>query len=347
MDFKNYKNVFGSLCREKEYDESVIIKLLDYAERLNSQNLPIIYNIDHLSQTLNIETRYIERFLSSNKRTKYYYTFKVPKKNNRGIRIISEPVPNLKYIQYWILNNILNKIDVHSSATAYVRKKNIYENVKVHRDKKIVFKVDIENFFGSINSKNIFNIFNNLGYSVKISEVLTEICLLENSLPQGAPTSAYLSNIHLFEFDKIISDYCTSNNIQYTRYSDDLTFSGDFNHSELKCFVVDELSKLNLNVNNKTKVMNSHQKQYVTGVVVNKVIQLSKEERNNFRHILYIFKKENGIENYLKFYKVSQTKKNSFLRSILGKVYFGLYLNSNDKVLIELKKMLKKYIKKN
>lgn len=59
--------------------------------------------------------------------------------------------------------------------------------------------------------------------------LILKLCSLNNVLPQGAPTSPYLSNLRMIALDEIISKYTSQKSIRYTRYADDLTFSGDFN----------------------------------------------------------------------------------------------------------------------
>ena len=86
--------------------------------------------------------------------------------------------------------------------------------------------------------------------------LLTHLCIYNNHLSQGSPTSAYISNLVMKEFDEYIGDYCENNNISYTRYSDDLTFSGNFNPSTVIKIVRKALLKLNLEINeNKTCII--------------------------------------------------------------------------------------------
>ena len=103
--------------------------------------------------------------------------------------------------------------------------------------------------------------------------LLTYLCTYNDYIPQGAQTSAYISNLVMKEFDNKIGDWCESNNISYTRYSDDMTFSGDFNPKILITKVKKMLNKLGLQLNNKKiNVISKSSSQNVTGIVVNEKI---------------------------------------------------------------------------
>ena len=105
--------------------------------------------------------------------------------------------------------------------------------------------------------------------------VLTYLCTYDEHLTQGSPTSSYISNLVMKDFDEEIGAWCESNHITYTRYSDDMTFSGDFNPSEIIVKVRKSLYKLGLELNNsKTHVVSHHSSQKVTGIVVNEKAQV-------------------------------------------------------------------------
>ena len=76
------------------------------------------------------------------------------------------------------------------------------ENAKYHTRQKIVISFDVQNFFPSINLEGVRKIFNIIGYSKKNSYLLAKLCCLDDKLPQGAPTSPYLSNLYMFSFDE-------------------------------------------------------------------------------------------------------------------------------------------------
>ncbi len=100
--------------------------------------------------------------------------------------------------------------------------------------------------------------------------LLTYLCTYKDFLPQGAPTSSYISNLVMKDFDETLGAYCEENKISYTRYADDMTFSGNFNPKEIIIKVRKMLAPLGLELNkDKIHVIKKSRSQNVTGIVVN------------------------------------------------------------------------------
>ena len=130
--------------------------------------------------------------------------------------------------------------------------------------------------------------------------LLTYLCTYNGYIPQGAPTSAYISNLVMKEFDNEIGEWCEDNNISYTRYSDDMTFSGDFNPKIIITKVRKMLNKLGLQLNNeKTNVILKSNSQNVTGIVVNEKLQINSKYRSTIRKEVYYISKY-GIDSHIK-----------------------------------------------
>lgn len=345
VDFANYSSRFRIEAQNLGFSETNIELCLEYAEKLYSNNVPLIYNLTHLSKLTGLKKNYIIKAAVSSKHSEAYYRKFAINKKNGGKRIINEPLPNLKRVQYWILQNILSEITVSPYAKAYIVKRGLKQNLRFHKGQKKVLNLDIKDFFPSITQEQVENVFKSVGYSTTLTKYLAKLCMLENYLPQGAPTSPYLSNIVMKPFDDEVSKYVRSLNINYSRYADDMTFSGDFDENHIVEFIKDTLSKYNFVLNeNKTKLMYNSQRQIVTGVVVNNKIQLSKEKRKQLRLILH-YLKLNGVDDFLVKNNINKTKE-KFLNSLMGQVSFGLYLNRNDSSLIELKKIIALELKK-
>jgi RNA-directed DNA polymerase len=345
VDFDNYTSKFRIEALNLGFSESNIELCLEYAEKLNTNKVPIIYNLTHLSRLTGLKKNYIIKAAVSSKHSDAYYRkFAIDKKKD-GKRIIHEPLPNLKTIQYWILENIFSEIPVSPYAKAYVKKRGLKQNLRFHKEKKKVLNLDIKNFFPSISLEQVENIFKSVGYSDTLTKYLSKLCMLQNSLPQGAPTSPYISNIVMNSFDDLVSKYVRNLNINYSRYADDMTFSGDFDEKHIINFIEETLAKYNFFLNDKkTRLMYNSQRQIVTGVIVNKKIQLSKEKRKRLRLILHYFKL-NGIDDFM-IKNEKTTTKEKFLNSLIGQVSFGLYLNRTDKCLLELKEIITLELKK-
>lgn len=192
--------------------------------------------------------------------------------------------------------------------------------------------MDIKNFFPSISVKDITKIFENMGYYHDLSCFLAYLCSLNNVLPQGAPTSPYLSNLRMIALDEKISKYTSQKSIRYTRYADDLTFSGDFNPH----FLINDISTIVYNegfsINpEKTRVARSNARQEVTGIVVNSHMQISKEKRKQIRQQIYYIRKY-GLESHLE--RIEENRAN-YLNHLLGQINFALFVNPKDEEMKE------------
>ena len=274
----------------------------------------------------------------------FYRSFFIPKKNGKK-RHIREPYPTLKEIQYWILNNILINHPLSKYAKAYIKNKGIIDNVKFHKGQKLIIKLDVRNFFESISLSNIMYIFFKMGYSKPVSSVLARLCCLENKLPQGAPTSPYLSNIFCEKLDNRLGAYLTKFKLRYTRYSDDITISGDINDKQIKAiisFCEKILGEFGFKLQKtKTKILRQSNCQYVTGVTLNKKISAGNKIKKKIRQIIYYIRKF-GLDDHMN--HVSLEKKN-YLSHLLGKINWVLYLEKDNKEFIEYKKFIIEYIK--
>lgn len=332
--FESYKKKFSQKASENGYSEENIRKCLEYAEPLILKDLPVIYNTSHLSALVGYNKTFIKKAALYPK--SYYRHFNIPKKDGT-FRSVSEPLPSLKEIQNWILIEILYKNKVSKYAKAFVPNRGLKDHVKYHINSEKVLTLDIKKFFDSIRFEFVEKIFLRMGYSSNISNLLAKLCYLNNSLPQGAPTSPCLSNILLFEFDEIISEYCRKNNLKYTRYADDLAFSGAVKKTELIQLVKNELRKLKLMTNNgKIKLMKQNERQIISGLIVNSKVQVPKTQRNKLRNEMYYIKKF-GIENHIE--KIYLTKQN-YLIHLIGKINYILTMNPADNEFIEYKKYL-------
>lgn len=275
----------------------------------------------------------------SNRVENNYKVYKI-KKHNGTYRTIYSPNPLLKRIQRKILNNILNNKEISKYAKAYHKNISLKDNAIPHLNKKILLKLDIIDFFENIEYPTIYKYcFNEIYFPKSIGHLLTTLCTYESRLPQGAPTSSYISNLIMKDFDNEIGKYCEQYNISYTRYSDDMTFSGDFNPRDIISLVRKKLYKLGLKINNKKiHVINNSQQQNVTGVVVNKKIQVSSKYRDNIRQSIYYIKKY-GLKDHLN--KINYKKEPiNYINSLYGKIIYILSIDPTNQEFIEYKKYI-------
>lgn len=230
-------------------------------------------------------------------------------KRGGGIRRVWEPSRPLKRIQRGILP--LLACDCSRYATAYLPGKSVRDNALPHLGQTFMVKLDLCNFFGSITVLQIFraiekslaasafvgchylNAFDRASetgrhYNSVLSFYFTKFCSLDGALPQGAPSSPILSNLVFSPMDGIIGEYCEKRHIAYTRYSDDMTFSGPVHPAALIGFVRHILSLNGFRLNDsKTKILGPGTRRAVTGAVVNEKLQASRDYRRKIRQEMY------------------------------------------------------------
>ena len=223
-----------------------------------------------------------------------YHTFEIKKKSG-GTRIITAPDDELKKKQKTILKQLEKTFWISKHAHGFKRKKNIVTNATVHIGKKWILNMDIKDFFPSINLKTIIRInINEKSSKTRQCVIPEQQCLLhEGVLPQGAPTSPFLSNFVMREFDiqiiGLVRKY-VSDDIAYSRYGDDLTFSSNSHALEkVEDFVCNKLKSIGFKLNEKkTRMAGKGQRQEVTGININSgKPTISKKYRKNVRAMVH------------------------------------------------------------
>lgn len=278
----------------------------------------------------NNEEKYIRTLYSISNNIKDNYRIYKIKKRNGKYRTICEPNSLLKHIQKQILINILENKTISKYAKAYHKGIQLKDNAAPHVNKEIVLKLDIKNFFDNIAFFDIYNSCFPIEYFPKsVGMLLTSLCTYDDHLTQGSPTSAYISNLVMKEFDEKLGSWCDLNNISYTRYSDDMTFSGNFNTSEIIIKVRKMLYKLGLELNeSKIHVIYKDASQRVTGIVVNEKVQVNSRYRNQIRQEMYYINKY-GLDSHL-LKKNINSDSQKYLNILYGKILYVLQVNEKD-----------------
>lgn len=258
-----------------------------------------------------------------------YYTIKYINKKDGTKRKLLIPNSFLKRIQQNILHNILYSLTPSKYVKSYQQNLTLKDNASPHQNQKIVLKLDIKNFFPSISFEDIYKILPNEILPPSIKVLITHLCTYENYLPQGAPTSPMLSNLVLKNFDDYIGSYCEKQSINYTRYCDDLTFSGDFNPYYLINKVRAFLEEIGFNLNDKkTKIITRKNRQIITGLVVNKKINVPKQYRKKIRQEMYYINKY-GLKSHLAYLNIKD--KNQYIANLRGRINYCLQIDDNNK----------------
>lgn len=280
------------------------------------------------SLMIGVDGRYI--YGVSNNPDRYYRVFQVPKRRD-GFRTICEPLPILKMIQRWILDNILSKISPAKCVNSYIVGRSIKSNARLHLGQEKLIKLDVKDFFGGISSHHVYDFFFNLGYTKAVSVLLSKLCTYKGFVPQGSPTSGSISNLILRSVDEAILTFCTERKIRYTRYADDMCFSGtDIAVAGLIEFVRNHLGKLGLELNkDKTRILKQSNRQIVTGIVVNKRLAVPRLRRRRLRQEIYYLKKF-GLVSHAE--NTADPNPLSLLRRLIGECAFFMHIHSNDVV---------------
>lgn len=239
----------------------------------------------------------------------------LPKRSGNGFRLLEIPKPILKSIQKQILVDILGCIVPHDAAHGFRVGRSIVTNARRHCGRAIVIRFDLKDFFPSIPAEKIAGIFHAMGYPPKISLVLAGLCttrlpldiwetmpgntqhlahdtwlsLAHPHLPQGAPTSPVLANLCALSLDTRLAALASQCDACYTRYADDITFSGPATLavSGLRKSVLNICSEEGFTMNpRKTCIQRQSVRQIVAGVVVNVRPNSTRESYDQLKAIL-------------------------------------------------------------
>lgn len=258
----------------------------DLFARFEVNGMPPLVSEGSLAQALGVSTRLI--FSIIKRKEKHYRRFKIQKANG-GTRNIASPRTYLKVIQWWILDNILRKVEFPENITGFVRGRGVQANANFHVGANHVLNMDLKDFFPSVSIGRVRSSFRSLGYDEVVANQLSEICTLDDCLPQGAPTSPSLANIAASDLDRSLIDFARKWKMKYTRYADDLTFSSmKFISEEFKDGIVLKINNCDFSVNErKTRFCGHGGRMEVTGLVVNSHVQPPRQWRNKVRMFFF------------------------------------------------------------
>jgi RNA-directed DNA polymerase len=338
------RNTYLELAKAEGKSPQFIEITLNYADNLIQQNLPVIFSLKHFSQIIGFD---FENLLQIIENRGSYYSYYLIKKKKGGYRRIIAPYKNIKYLQDWIKINILDKVVLHPSATGFIKQRSILDNARAHQNSNVILNFDLENFFESITEKRVYGIFKYLGYHKNLAVEFAKICtvkmpqyrfeyldditkehfgdyynLNEAVLVQGASTSPSLSNIACISLDNRLNKLANKLGISYSRYADDITFSGENenlpSNNLIKIIIENENFKINWNKVGRYK---KGQKQLVTGLLINENIRVPKKYKKEILRHLFFCEKYGASSH---FNRIAPDK--SFRKEwLMGKI---LYLNS-------------------
>lgn len=290
-------------------------------------------SIADVADILGFETKKLAYILYAQPDSLKYKEFDIPKKSG-GVRRIAAPQNGLKLLQRRLadlLQDCLEEINKSASdnnqvkpfgqnSHGFKRKLSIRTNAKKHRNRRYVFNIDLIDFFGAINFGRIRGFFikdERFHLNPKVATILAQIACFKKSLPQGSPCSPIISNLIGNILDTHLVKLASRTGCVYTRYADDLTFStnkrsfpqsiaiqsGDDKHVWIPGpELVRLVNHSGFNINPKKTRMQYHcSRQEVTGLIVNKKVNIRHEYRHNVRAMVHHLFTKGGF--LLKTYK--------------------------------------------
>ena len=272
-----------------ELDPRFLSFLVVYGNQLAARGLPVVYSVEHLAQKRRMSEKQL-RWMALNARL-FYKEFKIGKANG-GTRTILAPQGRLLTHQRWILRKILDRTTPHKYACGFVKGRSILDNARPHVGRKVVIRIDLQDFFPSISHRQVRKVFEQLGYPYRVASLLANLCTVDGFLPQGAPTSPALSNMVCGKLDRRFAGLKEKLKFRYSRYADDLVFSSDDDRlPNLIPFFKQVLREEGFAVNQgKIRIMRQGQQQKVTGIVVNQKTSVDREHVRKLRAAVHRLK---------------------------------------------------------
>ncbi|MGZ4294221.1 MAG: reverse transcriptase family protein [Solirubrobacteraceae bacterium] len=287
-----------------------------------------IASVDHLAAALELsdgqlawlaDIRGLERTVTAEKLRNYRYAA-VPRRSGLP-RVIEAPKLKLKEVQRWVLREILDHVPVHDAAQGFARGRSVADHARSHSGQHAVLRLDLADFFASVSAARVFGIFRTAGYEPPVAHVLSGLTtntvpghiwqvihgtataagaqprfrlgrqLAAPHLPQGAPTSPALANLAAFRLDRRLSGLAASLGLRYTRYADDLAFSGPraaHGAARLRAAVAEIVRDEGFTLNeDKTVLRTAAARQQVCGIVVNVSPNVPRHEYDRLKAILH------------------------------------------------------------
>ena len=300
-----------------------------------------------------------------------YVTFEIPKKKKGEFRSIDAPCSRLRNVQR-ALNFVLQMVYTpHKAAMGFVKEKSVVTNAHVHLGQNFVYNIDLKDFFHTIVSGRVYNRLLSKPFCLddKVASLITDLCCYtkcdtkpneifeKNSkkvLPQGAPTSPLLTNIICERLDYKLTRLAKAYGLKYTRYADDITFSGANNVfasdgkfcSSLRNIIENEEGfKINTD---KTRLSHRGMRQEVTGLTVNTKANVSRKYIKQLRPLIHNWEVKGYDEAqaiFAKHYAATNTRNLAYKGEhhienvISGKLlYLKMVKGENDSTYMKLRK---------
>lgn len=307
-----------------EHDLNNIV--MPYIKAVVEKDLPVILGLNHLSSMMQLGADTLKRMIVSSH--SFYHSFTMPKRKG-GTRQIDAPYPSMMRAQQWIYHEVLSKVTISPSATGFIPHHSIKDNASPHLNQRCLLLLDVKDFFPSIKWHKVYAVFSHLGYPKIISQYLASLCCLNGHAPQGAVTSPTLSNVITRRLDARITGLAKKYQVIYTRYADDMTFSGESISKRFQSFIYKIVEDDGFIINQeKTRYIKGKHQKIVTGISISEdKLTVPKSKRREVRQQVYYIKKY-GLADHQK--KIGNNDP-IYLERLIGYLHFWHSIEPENK----------------
>jgi hypothetical protein len=231
-------------------------------------------------------------------------------------RLVEAPKPRLRAVQRKVFRELLGLIPTHPAAHGFVPGRSPRTFAEPHAGQPMVIRLDVTSFFASVTAARVYGLLRTAGFPEPVAYTLTALCttrtpgevlakapehvpdrdyrlalLRAQHLPQGAPTSPVFANLCGFRLDRRLAGLAESYGARYTRYADDLAFSGPLRvdgaaslATRVRAVALDEGFRIN---EAKTRIRGAGDRQLLAGLVVNAAPAVPREEFDALKALLH------------------------------------------------------------
>jgi retron-type reverse transcriptase len=298
--------LFAGTMRTKN---RAIRDLLPDEEQLGRLGLPIWRNEADVAAAVGISERALLSYAIHRQAetVQHYVMFAIPKRRG-GERVIMAPKKRLKELQRKLLRLLVSKLPASEHAHGFITGRSIATNARPHAKKRVILTMDLVDFFPTISFARVRGLLIAAGYGYPVATSLAVLMTESIRQPvdlegrrvfvpigkrhavQGAPTSPAISNAIALKMDRRLAGLAKKIGFTYTRYADDLAFSGDDPAKVARLLrhatAIIESEGFAVNAE-KTRVLRRGRRQRVAGVTVAEGVGLSKKERKKIRALIH------------------------------------------------------------
>lgn len=270
---------------------------------MNSVNFGDIETDSDLAEVFGCNVEDLLRFAGSTNQLQFYKQIKLPKKGRKHrdeFRVVYKAIPQaLRLLQKNIATALSACIVFPDCVQGFTAKRSIVSNAGLHLEAKVLLHADVKDFFDSIKLAQIEGAFQSLGCNAVVSSTLAKVCSLNGFLPQGSNASPIIANMVCRNLDTDFLTLASATGSVYTRYADDITFSGDKVPSEEAIQRLLKTHGFELRAG-KCRTQKKGRAQYVTGLTVSDTSypRVPRRAKRRLRLELHYLRKF-GIEDHL------------------------------------------------